>query len=387
MGKYRWKLPILCIILFVCVRYFVYRQADLNTAVPTSPHGGKAEIVTTVNYFAQISDNSKIMHNGTLIRELNGQQPKLNTVVPVLPQGGKVDIVSNSNSSVHSSDTSKMRHNGTLSIAIIGRLGNQMFQYASILGLADMMNFTQIAIHGGQDLLSSFQLSDKRVNFTRISTKWRTINELLCCAFDKRLTQFNNTEDVHVNGYLVSTKYFHNIKKHIKNEFKFVPRILTEAKIIKNDIAKQFNVTGINYTYIGVHVRRGDFLEKRNIEAGHFTVTKEFITRALQMCTKMFGNDTIFVFSSNGMDWVKYNFNNDTNLKMAFLEGNPAAVDMAVLSLCDHSIVSTGTYGWWAAWLAGGTTIISKQQAINESFLDKQFVYSEYFPPKWVILD
>ncbi|KAH3835789.1 hypothetical protein DPMN_109153 [Dreissena polymorpha] len=47
------------------------------------------------------------------------------------------------------------------------------------------------------------------------------------------------------------------------------------------------------------------------------------------------------------------------NWKVAFLEGNSDAVDMAVLSLCDHTIVSTGTFGWWAAWLAGGTTIIS----------------------------
>ncbi|KAH3880212.1 hypothetical protein DPMN_004122 [Dreissena polymorpha] len=72
---------------------------------------------------------------------------------------------------------------------------------------------------------------------------------------------------------------------------------------------------------------------------------------------------------------------------MAFLEGNLASVDMAVQGSCDHTIVSTGSFGWWAAWLAGGTTIISKHQAVNGSQLDKQFVLTEYFLPNWIILD
>ncbi|KAH3880209.1 hypothetical protein DPMN_004119 [Dreissena polymorpha] len=102
----------------------------------------------------------------------------------------------------------------------------------------------------------------------------------------------------------------------------------------------------------------------------------------------MFGNETIFIFGSDGIDWVKDNFkNNSANRKMAFLECHLAAVVMAVLSSCDHTIVSTGSFGWWAAWLAGGTTIISKHQAVNGSQLDKQFVLSEYFLPNWKILD
>ncbi|KAH3835783.1 hypothetical protein DPMN_109146 [Dreissena polymorpha] len=279
-------------------------------------------------------------------------------------------------------------HIGTLSLKLKSRLGNQMFQYPSILGLVDMMNFTQIVIEGGNDLLTSFQLSDNKVTFTCVSTKGRIINELLCCGFEKRLTKFNYTEDILVNGYLLSWMYFRNIEKHIKHEFAFVPSTLSEARRIKHDISKQFNVTGILFTFIGVHVRRGDFLEKGEIEFGHYHVTKECITRAIQLSTKMFGNETIFVFCSNGIEWVKENFyNNSNNWKVAFLEGNSAAVDMAVLSLCDHRIVSTGTFGWCAAWLAGGTTIISKQQAGNGSPLSKQFVYPEYFPPKWIVLD
>ena len=30
---------------------------------------------------------------------------------------------------------------------------------------------------------------------------------------------------------------------------------------------------------------------------------------------------------------------------------------MAVLTLCDHSILSIGTFGWWSAWLTGGKVV------------------------------
>ena len=102
----------------------------------------------------------------------------------------------------------------------------------------------------------------------------------------------------------------------------------------------------------------------------------------------MFGEDIIFVFCSDDIRWVKRNFSNFTDKwKMAFVEDNPAAVDMAVLSLCDHTIVTTVSFGWWAAWLAGGKTIISKQQARNGSYLSTQFAYPDYFYPDWIIIE
>ncbi|KAH3836831.1 galactoside 2-alpha-L-fucosyltransferase SEC1-like [Dreissena polymorpha] len=280
--------------------------------------------------------------------------------------------------------------NGTLSIAIYGRLGNQMFGYASILGLAYTMNFSNIVIDGGGDLLSSFQLSNNMVSFSPIPLNAKHVEEMRCCAFDERLTMFSNKEDINVVGYLLSWKYFYNIEKHIRKEFTFVTSILSKAKQIKLDIASMFNDTSLfkNRTYIGVHIRRGDFLLESKIKFGHYPVSKDYIIHAIQLCTKMFGEDIIFVFCSDDIRWVKRNFSNFTDKwKMAFVEDNPAAVDMAVLSLCDHTIVTTGSYGWWAAWLAGGKTIISKQQARNGSYLSTQFAYPDYFYPDWIIIE
>lgn len=31
--------------------------------------------------------------------------------------------------------------------------------------------------------------------------------------------------------------------------------------------------------------------------------------------------------------------------------------DMALMIQCDHVIVTSGSFGWWGAWLSGGTRL------------------------------
>jgi galactoside 2-L-fucosyltransferase 1/2 len=40
-----------------------------------------------------------------------------------------------------------------------------------------------------------------------------------------------------------------------------------------------------------------------------------------------------------------------------FSVGNSASADLAILSSCNHSVVTAGSFGWWAAWLANGYTV------------------------------
>ena len=38
-----------------------------------------------------------------------------------------------------------------------------------------------------------------------------------------------------------------------------------------------------------------------------------------------------------------------------FVSGNSREVDMALLTLVDHAVISTGSFGWWAAYLRGAS--------------------------------
>ncbi|ELT91392.1 hypothetical protein CAPTEDRAFT_40726, partial [Capitella teleta] len=57
--------------------------------------------------------------------------------------------------------------------------------------------------------------------------------------------------------------------------------------------------------------------------------------------------------------------------------------DLAILSMSEHVIITTGSFGWWGAWLANGTTIYYSDWPRNNSTLSKGFVKEDYFMPHW----
>jgi len=73
-----------------------------------------------------------------------------------------------------------------------------------------------------------------------------------------------------------------------------------------------------------------------------------------------------------------------SQLNVTFLETLSAGKDMAILSSCQHVIMSTGSYGWWAAWLAGGTTIYYSDWPRKGSELDGITNHEDLFLPNWI---
>jgi len=56
------------------------------------------------------------------------------------------------------------------------------------------------------------------------------------------------------------------------------------------------------------------------------------------------------------------------------------------LSACNDVIMSTGTYGWWAGWLAAGKTVYYRRWPRRGSPLDAAFNRRDFFPSHWIAL-
>jgi hypothetical protein len=50
--------------------------------------------------------------------------------------------------------------------------------------------------------------------------------------------------------------------------------------------------------------------------------------------------------------------NSAVDINLTYSLGNTAAFDLIMLSKCDVVVMTTGTYGWWAAWLANSKITI-----------------------------
>jgi len=158
--------------------------------------------------------------------------------------------------------------------------------------------------------------------------------------------------------------------------------------------------------YIGVHIRRGDMVIDRKYtvaDVGYFRRAVHF------MMTKFPGRQLVFVVCSDDFRWSKDNFPdavsrgmrmtdhgnysdsnvtsnkyNATRWLVVFSKNHNGKEDLAILSSCNHTIMSVGTFGWWAAYLAGGLTIYYRKFPAERSWLYHLFSREDHFLPEWV---
>jgi len=67
--------------------------------------------------------------------------------------------------------------------------------------------------------------------------------------------------------------------------------------------------------------------------------------------------------------------------------GQSAGEDLALLASCDHTVITTGTFGWWAAWLANGITVYYANHPRHGSQLSSMIHHDDYYPPQWIGID
>jgi hypothetical protein len=231
----------------------------------------------------------------------------------------------------------------------LGRLGNQMFQYASLRGIAANRRF-DFCIPPEY----SFGVNDPNVkkSDTNIHTvfdlskynKFLEPNKMVKESgfhFDKNL--FNTCEDnVDLYGYFQSEKYFDNIKEDIKKDFSFNPEIVTACK--------KFIKEMINDEVISLHIRRGDYL---NLQSFHPTPPIEYYEEAL----KKLSNVYVIIFSDD-VEWVskQHLFDED---RFYISEGNTSDFDMCLMTMCDYHIIANSSFSWWGAWLSQSKKVIA----------------------------
>jgi len=75
---------------------------------------------------------------------------------------------------------------------------------------------------------------------------------------------------------------------------------------------------------------------------------------------------------------------NSTRAVVVFSEDHGSEEDLAILSSCNHTIMTVGTYGWWGGYLAGGLTTYYRKFPPKTSELYEYFSRKDHFPPQWV---
>lgn len=281
-----------------------------------------------------------------------------------------------------------LRHIPMITVRLIGGLGNQMFQYAAARRLAftrnvaielDISGFRDYRLHQGFRLKhlslpnNVFLRSQDKTNTVVARTaEWLARHGLAVLPgyrrhivkerhfhFDPAVLDLG--DDVYLDGYWQSPKYFADIEDVIRAEFK-VRDPLTGRNL---EVARRIG----NCASVSLHVRRGDYVSNPTTNLFHGTCSPEYYKAAEEEVRSRHGDVQLFVFSDDP-DWADANLCFRSPAHVVRHNGPEGDYeDLRLMSLCQHHIIANSTFSWWAAWLCEypQKTVVAPRNWFRES--------------------
>ena len=196
---------------------------------------------------------------------------------------------------------------------------------------------------------------------------------------------FNKCPDnVNLDGYFQTEKYFENIKDSIREDFQFQDEILNPCKEMVDSLG--------DGRKIFLHIRRGDPKlpwAYVNLENAHPLQTWEYYGEAL----KQFPEDIPVLVFSDVIEWCQEQefFKSDrfimSETKEEFPDGQRVPwTDLCLMSLCTDAIIANSSYSWWGAWLIDNP---DKKVIAPKNWFGKQFDHynmNDLIPEGWIEL-
>jgi len=185
--------------------------------------------------------------------------------------------------------------------------------------------------------------------------------------------------NVTIESVFASYKYFQHIEEELRVDLTFKPKIIKTARQwLRQHTPKEWKYK--EFVRVLIHVRRTDYAVEKQIQCGWPMPSADYFRKSMAYFTDCLERVQFVVLSDDTL-WCKANLN-ATNI--VFSSGHSPINDMAIASLCDHAIITVGTYGWWAAWFANGVTITQRMLPIEGSKLSKRLHRSDHYKPEWI---
>ena len=249
----------------------------------------------------------------------------------------------------------------TISFNILGhygRLGNQMFQYATLKSIASKHGYEftipdsnfQDPYHDHQ-LFEAFELSSLSKDNIRINQVNQRLEEKHF-NFDENLYE-NCPDNIDLLGYFQTEKYFVDIKDEVKKDFTFKEDTLSAVREYRENIPEP--------KIIALHIRRGDYLTNPN----HPPQSMSYYEKALSILPNL----PVIVFSDD-YEWCKKQELFDSD-RFIIAEGNSTDCDLCLMTLCTHHIIANSSYSWWGAWLADSKEVIAPKKWFGGECVNK----------------
>lgn len=254
-------------------------------------------------------------------------------------------------------------------VRLFGGLGNQLFQYATARRVAhinnvplklDVSGFESYKLHRYSlkhfNILEEFASSDEIARFNgrglvcHISL-W--VQKLLPHYRRKRVIErhFNFdanilkiSDNVYLNGYWQSEKYFKDIETLLRQE------LTLKAAPDSANVAMGEWIRGVRS--VSLHIRRRDYVSDPATQQIHGTCSLDYYAAAIAKLSEGVEDPYFFVFSDDPQ-WAQENLKLEHPTTFVTHNGpDKNYEDLRLISLCQHHIIANSTFSWWGAWLS-----------------------------------
>lgn len=251
-------------------------------------------------------------------------------------------------------------------VRLMGGIGNQLFQYAfgkvqSLNGATVRYDTSWYVRHAREFRRAGKNARPLRLEFFNIPplrvVSLPDIPIIKERSFDRDML---TSRDHIFHGYWQYLDYYRDVIPLFQKEFRVKEQHYTHPYIrLQREITEQPSV--------GVHVRRGDYLEK-----GHTVLPITYYTEALKQV-----EGRVFVFSDD-IPWCRENFTDAT-----FIDKLDDYLAWDLLRQCTHKVISNSTFSWWPAVLTGGTVVAPHRWIVRKED-EHSYDNRRHYPDEWI---
>jgi hypothetical protein len=275
----------------------------------------------------------------------------------------------------------------------LGRLGNQMFEYATLRGIAAKHGYDwcippyNVKSIENYSLHFCFKMEDVKEKNLKMSNDGYVQERFF--HYDEELVE-NCPDNVSLHGFFQSEKYFKHIENVIRSEYTFHDEHLEPCKEMMKSLEGQEPIM--------LHVRRGDanLTDPRGFKWSYTQCGDQHPVQLIEYYEKAlaeFDDDQPVIVFSDSPEWVEEQefFSGDRFLvskptdKYADGSYTPYA-DLCLMSLCSHAIIANSSMSWWGAWLQSNPNkkVIAPKMWFGPAYADKDT--KDIYCPDWLVL-
>lgn len=289
-------------------------------------------------------------------------------------------------------------------VRLKGGMGNQMFQYALGLQLAEQLgepvrhdlsnllyrNKPEGFVYRDLDLdvfrtdvEPLFPAGPLRTVFNRRIGKVSRVMQRIAIRglptvkeahfhYDPKILDQARTGVIY-NGWFQSPRYFAGVEDRVREHFRFARPILPESREL---LAR---IEGTNA--VCLNVRRTDFLKDATLNATDLA----YFLRGVDYFGQTLEAPHFFVFSDD-VAWCRENFELPFPTEVVGHEhkGFKFGNYLHLMQRCRHYLIPNSSFAWWAAWLNEGADKVVV--APKNWFADPEIDTSDLVPAAWVRL-